>query len=67
MTRFTTDIMTTDAVLPKELDKFLVQGMKTLVSTLFVCIIVPFNLITIVIVLIPMYLTKRYQSLAQSD
>ena len=67
LTRFSADIMTTDFALPRDLDMFLISGFKVIATTIFLWITVPINLISVIIILIPMYWIRRYQRLAQSD
>ena len=67
LTRFSRDIAITDFLLPMLLNFLLITGFKIIVTVIFIIITVPWNLITIVIVFIPMFLIRRYTRLAQSD
>lgn len=67
LTRFSTDIMATDFLLPKLLDVFMNAGFKVFAMTLFMIGTIPLNLVSVILIIIPMYMLRKYQSLAQSD
>lgn len=67
ITRFSFDIMQTEDTLPKQLDSFLNSAFRMIGSVIFICVVVPFNFVSLVIVAIPMYFAKKYQQISQSD
>jgi len=67
LTRFSKDITVTDFLLPMQLNFLLITTFKIIVFLIFIIISLPWNLITVVVITVPMYLIKRYQRIALSD
>jgi len=67
MTRFSKDLAITDFLLPQMTNFALITLSKVTVLIVFIVIVIPWNLIILLLVLIPMLMIRRYSILAQND
>lgn len=67
LTRFSKDIAVTDFLLPMLLNATLMNGFKMIVSTIFIIVSVPWNIVTIIVIALPMYLIRKWSIVAQND
>ena len=67
LTRFSKDISATDFMLSFLVTYALITGFKVLATIIFIIVSVPWNLVTLVIVGIPMHLIRRISIIGQND
>jgi ATP-binding cassette subfamily C (CFTR/MRP) protein 4 len=67
LTRFSKDIGVTDFILPQMINFLLITLFKVTVIAIFIIAIIPWNIIIILIIIVPMYMIRRYSMTAQND
>lgn len=67
LTRFSKDISISDYMLPVLINFLLISGFKVIISLVITVVIVPYDLVMVVIVAVPVYLVRKFSIFAQND
>ncbi|CAI2362604.1 unnamed protein product [Moneuplotes crassus] len=67
LTRFSKDLGVTDFLLPQMANHSLITMMKVGILITFIVLVIPWNLLVLILVLIPMYFIRKWSIIAQND